>query len=88
MGIPLLAGRDVSAQDRETAPRVGRRQPGAGAADDRAGGPPPWVAGSATTRPDKPIEIVGTVADAHFASLRDPAPPTIYFPFASIASTA
>ena len=31
--------------------------------------------------PDKPVEIVGMVADARFASLRDQAPPTIYFPY-------
>ena len=29
----------------------------------------------------RPIEIVGLVADARFASLREPAPPTIYLPF-------
>ena len=36
---------------------------------------------AASSGPDKPVEIVGLAADARFASLRDPAPPTIYLPY-------
>jgi predicted permease len=81
MGIPLLAGRDVSAQDRETAPRVAivnqalARQIAAAAAASVVG------RRFGYDSPDKPLAIVGVVADAHFASLRQPAPPTIYLPY-------
>jgi predicted permease len=80
MGIPLLAGRDLSAQDRETAPRVAvinealARQI-ASAAPDAVGRRFLFEA------PDKPVEIVGLVADARFASLRDRAPATMYLPY-------
>ena len=80
MGIPLLAGRDVSAQDRETSPRIAvinealaRLIAGSGpAAVGR-----PFLFES----PDKPVEVVGLVGDARFASLRDRTPPTMYLPY-------
>jgi predicted permease len=80
MGIPLLAGRDVSSADRENAPRVAivnqelaRRS---------YGGQP---LGSRLRFADGPsgrdMEIVGVAADARFSSLREPAPPTVYIPY-------
>jgi predicted permease len=80
MGIPMLAGRDLSAQDREPSPRVAvinealARQI-APAAPDAIGRRFLFEA------PDKPVEIVGLVADARFASLRDRAPATMYLPY-------
>ena len=81
MGIPLLAGRDVSAQDRETAPRVAVVNQAVARQMASAGVASPVGRRVGYDTPDKPIEIVGLVADAYFASLREPAPPTIYLPF-------
>jgi len=79
MGIPMLAGRDLAATDRESSPRVAminqtlaRQLPGGGAAI----GQRIRLAGE-----KEDIEIVGVVGDARFASLRDPAPRTLYLPY-------
>ena len=79
MGIPILAGRDLAASDREGAPRVAminqtlaRELPGGGSAV----GQRIRLAGE-----KEDIEIVGVIGDAKFASLRDPAPRTLYLPY-------
>jgi predicted permease len=79
MGIPLLAGRDFTAADRENAPRVAlvnqtlaRELPGGGAAV----GQRIRMAGEKDD-----LEIVGVIGDARYASLRDPAPRTLYLPY-------
>jgi predicted permease len=80
MGIPLLQGRDVTWLDRETAPRVAivnqalaRRCFGGAAPLGRRLGPE----GSTADQ----VEVVGLAADAKFSSLREAAPPTVYFPY-------
>ena len=79
MGIPILAGRDLAAADRENSPRVAmvnqtlaRQLPGGGAAI----GQRIRLAGE-----KEDLEIVGVIGDARFASLRDPAPRTLYLPY-------
>jgi predicted permease len=79
MGIPLLAGRDFTPQDRDGTARVGLANeslakliPGAGAALGRR---------IRYGQKGFDVEIVGMTADARFATLRDPAPPTLYLPF-------
>ena len=78
MGIPLAAGRDVAAADRESTPRVAivnqalaRLLPGGG----------PGLGQPITHGNRSGIEVVGVVGDARFASLREPAPPTLYLPY-------
>lgn len=80
MGIPLLVGRDFTSSDREAAPRVAlgnqtlaRRLPGGRSPVGRRiryGEPP-----------DGDTEIIGMVADARFATLREPSPPILYLPY-------
>lgn len=80
MGIALLAGRDVQAQDREATPPVAlanqalaRRIAGDASPIGRQvlyGEPQP-----------RPVEIVGLTADARFSGVREPAPPALYVPF-------
>ena len=79
MGIPLLIGRDFTVQDREGAPRVAlanqalaRLLPGTGGPVGRR---------ILYDQPDAPVEIVGMTGDARFATLREPAPPTLYLPY-------
>jgi predicted permease len=80
MGIALLAGRDVSVQDRETAPKVAIVN--RALARQIAAEPASAIGRSFLfERPDSPVQIVGLVADVRFASLRDQAPPTMYLPY-------
>jgi predicted permease len=79
MGIPLLSGRDLTPQDREGAPLVAvvnralaERLPANGSAVGQRLG---------YGQKGAPLEIVGVVADARFASLREPPPPTLYLPY-------
>ncbi len=79
MGISLLAGRDFTAQDREGAPRVALANQ---ALAQLLGG----TVGALRRRilyaqPDSGVEIVGIVADARLATLRESAPPTLYLPY-------
>ncbi len=79
MGIPLRSGRDLAPQDREGAPLVAvvnralaDRLPAGGSAIGQHLGY--GQTGAA-------VEIVGVAADARFASLREPPPPTLYLPY-------
>jgi predicted permease len=79
MGIPLLAGRDFTAQDRAGAPRVAlanqalaRLLPGPDAPIGRR-----LLLGSRSSQ----VEIVGMTADAKVATFRESAPPTLYLPY-------
>ena len=85
MGIPLLAGRDLVAQDREGAPRVAvinealSRLLGGGAAIGRR---------VAREKPVADIEVVGIASDARYTTLREPPPPTLYLPYRQSTRTA
>jgi predicted permease len=82
---PILMGRDIEATDQQgTAPvvlvnqafvrsHIGSRNP-LGLQLKRAREP----------KPTPPATIVGVVQDAVYRNLRDPAPPTIYYPFAQV----
>ena len=79
MGIALLAGRDLTRQDRAGAARVAlanqaltRLLPGSDLPVGRR---------ILYARPDSGVEIIGVTADARLATLRDPAPPTLYLPY-------
>jgi predicted permease len=79
MGIPLLAGRDFTTQDRAGGPRVAlanealaRLLPGSGAPIGRR-----VLYGARGSQ----VEIVGMTADVRLATLREPAPPTLYLPY-------
>jgi len=81
---PLVAGRDLSDRDRKGAPRVAvvneafaRKLVGGGNPIGKA-----FTLYPRTARALGPIEIVGVAADAVYASLRQPAPPTFYGPLA------
>ena len=77
MGIPLIAGRDFAVTDTASGPKVVivneaflKQLPHG------------WSPmGSQLVYDDVPWRIVGVVADAMFASIREGAPPTIYQPF-------
>jgi predicted permease len=80
MGIPLVAGRDVQLQDRETSPRVALVNQALAAL--LAGQGTPVGRQVIYGEPgSQPVEIVGLVGDARFSGVRQPAPPTIYVPF-------
>jgi putative ABC transport system permease protein len=83
-GTPLIDGRDLTAQDRGGAQRVAVVNE-AFARKFANGGSP--IGGTFTLYPRTertlgPIEIVGVVRDAVYASLRTPPPPTFYLPLA------
>ncbi|MEO8677487.1 MAG: FtsX-like permease family protein [Vicinamibacterales bacterium] len=80
LGTPLLAGRDFSAADSATAPRVAvvneafakkyfKGQNPVGRTFVIEGGGP---------RPDRPLEIIGLVANAKYLTLREQPEPTMY----------
>jgi predicted permease len=83
MGTRLLAGREFIADDHDRSTCVLNESaahtlfPGGSALDETV------MAAQATDVQDGPkttCRVVGLVEDAHYANLRDPAPPTIYFP--------
>jgi predicted permease len=89
MGIPLMAGRNLTAADIEGRPRVavinetmalqvfGERRP--------LGRHFQFVEG-ADRHAD--IEVVGIAADARYSSLEQPPPPTLFMPHAQVAPSA
>lgn len=77
MDIPMRAGRDFTAQDREGAPKVAIINESLARSFATAGVP----VGQHVRYDDADVEIVGIVGDARFASLREPAPPTLYLPY-------
>jgi len=79
MGIPLLAGRDVTPQDREGAPLVAVIN--RALADRLPAGSPAVGQRLGYGQKGDAVEIVGVVANARFASLREPPPPTLYLPY-------
>jgi predicted permease len=79
MGIPLLAGRDFTVQDRDGAPRVALANQAL--ARMLSGADEPLGRHILYERPDAPVEIVGMTADARLATLRESAPPTLYLPY-------
>lgn len=89
LGIPLVAGRDLSDADRDGAPRVAivneslARQlfPSGG----RIGRQFQFLEG-----PDKgvSVDVVGVVRDAAYARLEEPNPPTLYMPHRQLAPGA
>ena len=80
MGTPLLAGRDISASDRAGAPKV--IIVNEAFAKKFFSGQNPLGKTFMVGLPGRPdtttYEIVGLAADAKYASLREPAPPTMY----------
>ncbi|HEX5830678.1 MAG TPA: ABC transporter permease [Gemmatimonadaceae bacterium] len=84
LGTPLVAGRDFEERDRVGAPRtvIVNRAFAAKYFGER--GP---IGHLITESPEPgadpaPLEIVGVVEDAVYRSLRDPMPPTMYWPLA------
>jgi predicted permease len=79
MGIELLTGRDFSDADREGARRTAIVNRALAELLVSGGMPIGRVVQYEGPQPD--VEIVGVAADARFASLREPSPPTIYLPY-------
>ena len=82
--IPLVAGRDLNDRDRAGAPRVAlvNETFARKFAEGRSPLGLTLTLYPQTPRMLRPIEIVGVVGDALYASLRSPAPPTFYVPLA------
>ncbi len=90
MGTQMLAGRDFTDQDADANTCILNRS----AADALFPLPPPigqtahqiirsMNSGQLTTQD---CQVIGIVEDAKYASLRDPAPPTVYLPFGTNTS--
>jgi putative ABC transport system permease protein len=79
VGIPLLAGRDFTGGDRKDAPSVAIVNQAVARTFLNGASPLGHTLIQVPFR-DKPIEIVGVVADAAYGSLRDAAAPTVYTP--------
>src|SRR5262245_1051394 len=78
MGIPLLAGRRLTAADGPTAPLVGvinERM-----AREVFGEPRPLGRHFRTFQASAPIEVVGVVRDSAYQRLTDPPPPALFIP--------
>ena len=85
MGTPLLAGRDIAASDRPGAPTVVLVNEAFAA--KYYGGENPIgrtfiIDGYNVKNPDRPVEIVGLVANTKYQRLREAAQPTMYGAFA------
>lgn len=81
MGIPLLAGRDLTPQDDARAPKVAIVNQTFAQRYFQGENP---IGKRFSLDADKPgeIEIVGLVRDAKYTSQRDNIPPTVYLPWA------
>jgi predicted permease len=84
MGIPLVAGRTIDANDHSRAPRV--------AVVNETAARTLWGSESGIGRmlsmqsdPAVDFEVVGVVRDSRYTSPRDPMPPTVYLPYAQTA---
>jgi predicted permease len=84
LGTPLLAGRDFA--DRDTAAAPGVAIVNEAFARKYFSGQNPvgrtFTIEGFSSRPERPLEVVGLVADSAYRSLRDPLPPTMYAPMA------
>jgi predicted permease len=79
MGIPLVVGRAIASHDVREAPRVVVVNQALARAI--AGGTSAVGQRLLIDDPTAPLEVVGVVGDAHFASVRAGAPPTLYRPY-------
>ena len=80
MGMPLVAGRGFTAVDRQGSRRVAVVNQAVSRAFLNGENP---VGHTLIGRdPGEPPEIVGMVADSIYTSVREPVPPTVYFPLA------
>lgn len=79
IGIPIVAGRAIGAQDHERAPRVAVVNESASQA---LFGPGPAIGRRFSMEAEPPVdyEVVGVAKDSRYTSPRDPMPPTIYLP--------
>jgi len=77
-GVPLVAGRDLRAQDRENGPAVALVNQALAA---QLSGRGAVVGQRVRYGKELDLEIVGVTGDARFSSLRAPAPPTLYLPY-------
>jgi predicted permease len=79
IGIPIVAGRAIGAQDHERAPRVAVVNESASQA---LFGPGPAIGRRFSMEVEPPVdyEVVGVAKDSRYTSPRDPMPPTIYLP--------
>lgn len=89
MGIPLVAGRNLSAADAQGRPRVAVINQTM--AQQLFGEPNPvgrhfhFVNGSDR---DEPIEVIGVAGDSKYARLEQPVPPTLFMPQAQAPPSA
>jgi len=79
MGMPLLLGREPSARDSETAPKVVVINDTAARKYFTNENPIGQRFGTSPETSDQ-LEIIGVVRDAKYNSVRDAAPPTMYLP--------
>jgi hypothetical protein len=79
LGIARRAGRDFTTLDRDEVPPVAIVNEALAAR--LAGGPTALGQRIEYGAPGAFLEVVGVVANARFASLREPAPPTLYLPY-------
>jgi len=78
MGIPLLLGRTFSPQEMESAPKAALVNQAFARRYFSDANP---LGKHFRWSDDRDIEIVGMVGNAKYADLRQPAPPTAYFPY-------
>jgi predicted permease len=83
LGIPLVAGRDFTEQDRKGTPAVAIVNQALARAFLNGASPLGRTLTLWLPR-DTPLEIVGVVGDSVYGSLREAVPPTVYTPFARI----